>query len=166
MDSPVQQLVPPVVIISACGLLCLAQFGRYSGIIDRLRRFHRERFEAITRLPELDGAERELLADRCNHLEHQAHQVLELARLIRSALLMLVMAVICMIVSSLMIGLEQLWPVFGSHAAVTSFVIGLLFMLGGMIFVFAEVWRSLSVVGDEHRRLEVLEPGGTKQHKH
>ena len=156
MDSPIQQLVPPVVIISACGLLCLAQFARYSGIISRLRGFHRERFEAITKLPSLTGSERDLLADRSEHLEHQAHQVLCLARLVRGALLFLVLAVMCMVVSSLMIGLEQVWPAVGRNAAVVSFIAGLLCMLLGMAFVFAEVWRSLYVVTDEHERLETL----------
>lgn len=156
MDSPVQQLVPPVVIISACGLLCLAQFARYSGIIGRLRTLHRERFTGLAKLSSLSGHERDLTADRCDHLEVQAHRVLGMAKMIRNALLFLVLAVICMIVSSLMIGIGLVWPVPGRYGAVAAFVAGLLCMVSGMTFVFAELWSSLDVVTDEHRQIEAI----------
>jgi uncharacterized protein DUF2721 len=156
MDSPVQQLVPPVVIISACGLLCLAQFARYSGIIDRLRSLHRERFMGLAKLPSLSGRERDLLAGRCEHIETQAHHVLGLAKLIRNALLLLVLAVICMIISSLMIGLGHIWPTAGHYGSVSAFVAGLLSMLLGMVFVFAELWSSLNSVADEHHHIETI----------
>ncbi len=160
MDSPFQQLMPPVVIISACGLLCLAQFARYSGIIDRLRSLHRERFTGLSKLSSLSGCERELMVGRCDHLEVQAHGVIGLAKLIRAALMLLVLAVICMIVSSLMIGLGSVWPNAGHYGSVSAFVAGLLCMMLGMTFVFAELWSSLNAVSDEHVQIEAI---GTDQ---
>lgn len=156
MENPVQQLLPPVVIISACGLLCLAQFARYSGIISRLRLLHRERFTGLAKLSSLSGRERELMVGRCDHIEVQAHQVLGLAKLIRNALLFLVLAVICMIISSLMIGLGYFWPTTGHYGSVSAFVAGLGCMLLGMVFVFAELWSSLNSVADEHHHIETI----------
>jgi len=156
MDSPVQQLVPPVVIISACGLLCLAQFARYSGIISRLRSLHHERFTGLTKLPSLSGHEYELMNNRCEHIEVQTHRILELAKLIQKALLLLVMAVICMIVSSLMIGLGHIWPTVGQYGSVAAFITGLLCMLTSMLFVLAELWASLRIVSDEHEHIETI----------
>ena len=156
MDSPIQQLVPPVVIISACGLLCMGQFARYTAITGRLRGFHRERIEVITKLPPLEGHERHVLSLRADQLEQQAHGLLKLAKLIRNALLLLVLAVICMIISSMMIGLELVWENVGQVGAVVMFVAGLVCMLAGMVFVFAEVRRSLCLVAEEHRDIEQL----------
>ncbi len=156
MDSPVQQLVPPVVIISACGLLCLGQFARYTAITGRLRGFHRERLEGLAKLLSLTGEEHRLFAERCDELERQAHRLLGLVKLIRNALLLLVLAVMCMIVSSLMIGVEAFAPRVGWWGAVVAFVAGLLCMLSGMAFVFAEVRRSLTLVKQEHFWLEQI----------
>ena len=35
--------VGPVIVISACGLLCLAFYNRLAAVVTRLRGFHRER---------------------------------------------------------------------------------------------------------------------------
>src|SRR5436853_6699264 len=35
--------VVPIIVISACGLLCLAFYNRLAAIVTRLRAFHRER---------------------------------------------------------------------------------------------------------------------------
>jgi len=154
MDSPIQQLVPPVVIISACGLLCMAQFARYTALVGRVRQFHREYLAAFGRLRRCEPRERPLLQQLCTELETQAHGVLRLAGMVRNALIYLVLAVICMIVTSLMIGLELLWPRVGGAAAVVVFIAGLVCMLVGMIFVLAEIRISLGLVQHEHDELE------------
>lgn len=154
MDSPIQQLVPPVVIISACGLLCLAQFARYTTIVGRVRQFHREYLTAYGKLKHGTPDERPLFQAMCAELEQQASGVLRLACMIRSALIFLVLAVICMIVTSLMIGVEMVWPRVGGGGAVAVFVLGLMMMLVGMSFVLAEIRVSLRLVQHEHDQLE------------
>jgi len=157
MESPIQQLVPPVVIISACGVLCMAQFGRYTALIGRVREMHKERLLGLERLRTLRGQAYQFQLDRCNELESESHEVLGLIGLVRYGLLCLVGAVILMIVSSLFIGVEFFWVNVGRTGAVVAFVGGLLAMLLGMIFVFREVRLSLRVVLAEHDRLEALE---------
>lgn len=156
MQGPVEQLVPPVVMISACGLLCMAQFGRYSGVIGRIRGFHQERLKYLAQLPSLTGHELALTRRRSEELELQAHRVLELANMIRKALLFLVGAVMLLIVSSLLIGAELVWPNIGAGPSIAALVAGMTSMLIGMTYVFREVLVSLEVVNDEHERLESL----------
>ena len=44
--------VVPVVIISACGLLCLAFYNRMAAIVSRLRGFQRERLRVQSKTPD------------------------------------------------------------------------------------------------------------------
>ena len=57
--------VVPVVIISACGLLCLAFYNRLAAIVSRLRGFQRERLheqQLLNRAGSEDGPERSPIA--------------------------------------------------------------------------------------------------------
>ena len=153
MDSPIQQLLPPAVIISACGLLCLAQFAHYTAVVARVRQFHREYFKAFAQIRDSAPDERPLLEELCQELEQQARKVLGLAGLIRNALIFLVLAVICMILTSLIIGAEMVWPKVNG-LAVSVFITGLFCMLTGMVFVLTEIRVGLRPVQHEHRELE------------
>jgi len=158
MDGPIQQLIPPVLIISACGLLLLAQFSRYTSLIGRIREFHKQRVDILVKLVLLTGAQRRLTEERCQELEVQSHNLLKLVRLIRTALLCLVSTVMLMIASSLMIGTELLFPTIEMIGSTTSFVVGMLTMFIGMGFVFSEVCLSLCAVTLEHKRLDMATP--------
>src|SRR5439155_5458231 len=46
--------VGPIIVISACGLLCLAFYNRLAAVVTRLRSFHRER------LHEQDALDRQM----------------------------------------------------------------------------------------------------------
>ncbi|MBB6431422.1 putative membrane protein YqjE [Algisphaera agarilytica] len=132
----------------------MAQFARYTAIVGRVRQFHREYLNAYAKLQHCAPDERPLLQGICAELEQQAHGVLRLACMIRSALMFLVVAVICMIVTSLLIGLELVWPRVGAGLGLAVFVSGLVMMLVGMGYVFAEVRISLRLVQHEHAELE------------
>ena len=90
--------VVPVVVISACGLLCLAFYNRLSAMVTRLRGFHRERLEhqglldrhgaaAASGPAAAQAAARH--ARLLDVLEQQTSHVARRARLIRSTLLCL-----------------------------------------------------------------------------
>ena len=153
-ELSIQSLAPPLLIISACGLVGLAQFTRYTAIAGRIRGLHRERFELLEKLLHVSGEEKQIVAARCEMLSRQSQGLLGHARLTRNALLFIVGSVICMVASSLLIGVESLMPILCEVGAFASFVLGLSSLLIGMLFVFAEVMRSLSLVIDEHNELE------------
>jgi hypothetical protein len=76
--------VVPVVIISACGLLSLAFYGRLAALVARLRTFQREMLREQEKwAKEGPGDHQQLL----EVLRTQTLQVTERARLIRRALL-------------------------------------------------------------------------------
>src|SRR6185369_11893053 len=87
--------VVPVVIISACGLLCLAFYNRLAAIVSRIRGFQRERMheqEEYARALFSGKIDRVLLTRHhrvLDMLEAQTSRVIRRARLIRGTLLCL-----------------------------------------------------------------------------
>src|SRR3954451_32322 len=81
--------VGPIIVISACGLLCLAFYNRLAAVVTRLRSFHREQLheqEALDR--EQDSATSDDVAlvrhrELLGMLEVQARHVIKRAHWIR-----------------------------------------------------------------------------------
>jgi Protein of unknown function (DUF2721) len=139
--------VVPVVIISACGLLSLAFYGRLAAPVARLRTFQRELLREQEKwAKEGPGDHQQLL----EVLRTQTLQVTERARLIRGALLFFLTAVAILIVCSLTLVTSWFFHPAAFLAAVF-FVAGLLSMLGGVISAMMELRESLEQVELEGR---------------
>ncbi len=90
MIELIQPSLAPAVMFSAGGLLCLAQFARFTAIIGLVRTFNRERLSALQEAERADPGRRELLHQRSQGLEHQAGRVLAHAVTVRNGLRFLV----------------------------------------------------------------------------
>jgi hypothetical protein len=136
-----------VVIISACGLLSPAFYGRLAALMARLRSFQREMFrEQEKRAKAGPGDQQQLL----EILRTQTLQVTGRARLIRRALLFFLTAVAILIVGSPTLVTSWRFPPAAFLAAVL-FVAGLISMLGGVISAMLELRESLEQVELEGR---------------
>ena len=145
--SVISVSVVPVVIISACGLLSLAFYGRLAALVARLRTFQREMLREQEKwAKEGPGDHQQLL----EVLRTQTLQVTERARLIRRALLFFLSAVAILIVCSLTLVTSWFFPPAAFLAAVF-FIAGLLAMLGGVISAMMELRESLEQVELEGR---------------
>jgi len=133
--SVISVSVVPVVIISACGLLSLAFYGRLAALAAR---------EQGKWAKEGPGDRQQLL----EVLRTQTLQITQRARLIRRALQFFLTAVAILIVCSLTLVTSWFFPPAAVSAAVL-FVAGLLSMLGGVISAMLELRESL-----EHVELE------------
>ena len=139
--------VVPVVIISACGLLSLAFYGRLAAVVSRLRGFQREMLveqEKLTRTR--DVGEARLL----ELLTVQTQQVTRRARLIRLALIYFLLAVAFLIICSLTLVASRFVHQLELVAA-GFFVLGLLSMLCGIIAAMLELRGALQPVELETR---------------
>lgn len=142
-----RDLLAPVAMISANGLLCLALYNRLTAVITRLRMFDKERFDVHATLLN-DRTERphstasNPMLVRLTDLDEQCRLIARRARWLRDALLMLLIGVIGMLSSSLAIGLSQLWPSLSSVGLVI-FVTGILCMIVGILFAVRELAISL-----------------------
>ena len=143
--------VGPIIVISACGLLCLAFYNRLAAMVTRLRAFHRERLHEQDRL---NAARATTPADertvvRCQELigmlETQTRQVTQRAKLIRSTLICLLSTIICLAICSLALGLSTFHERLIQLAAVM-FILGLAMLVAGVVFALLEIKHALDPV--------------------
>jgi len=140
--SMMSMSVVPVVIISACGLLSLAFYGRLAAVVSRLRGFQREMLKEQEKLASAGGTDQSGLIEV---LRTQTQQVTRRARLIRLALLFFLIAVALLIVCSLTLAASWFVP-SAAFLAALFFVLGLLSMLGGIIAAMLELRGALQPV--------------------
>jgi ABC-type multidrug transport system fused ATPase/permease subunit len=145
--SVISMSVVPVVIISACGLLSLAFYGRLAAVVSRLRGFQREMLEEQEKRERKGEAEHARLIEV---LRTQTQQVTRRARLIRQALFFFLVTVALLIICSLT--LVASWFVHrAAFVAAVFFVMGLLSMLAGIISAMLELRGALQPVELETR---------------
>ncbi len=145
--SVISMSVVPVVIISACGLLSLAFYGRMAAVVSRLRGFQREILVEQEKFERTGDVEQARLIEI---LRTQTGQVTRRARLIRTALSFFLLAVALLILSSLT--LVASWFVReAAFVAAVFFVLGLLSMLAGIVAAMLELRGALEPVELETR---------------
>lgn len=157
----IQLLVAPVVMISACGLLCLALYNRLAAIVARARAFHKERFDAQARLAAAPESEEndpaaQHLRRRVELLDNQTDQILARAALVRNSVILLLATVICMLTCSLALGLSLLAGFFAG-VALTFFLIGVATAIVAMALAITELRRALDPVLLESSIIDELE---------
>ena len=158
MIELIQPFLAPAVMVSAGGLLCLAQFARFTSVIAQVRAFNRERFSALQEAERADPGRRELLHQRSQGLEHQAGRVLAHAVTVRNGLRFLVGGILLMVACSLTIGASLVLEPLGV-AALALFVLGLASTFAGLCLVLVELRVSLDVIKFEDENLSRLRRG-------
>ncbi len=158
--------VGPIIVISACGLLCLALYNRLAAVVTRLRGFHRERLTAHESIAKAKAAtppdDRAIVLGQeiLGMLELQTRAVIRRARLIRRALTCLLLTVGCLAVCSLALGLSTIAPPL-AYVAVGCFIAGMVLLVAAVGFALAEVARALEPVDLESRFVREMERSET-----
>jgi len=142
--------VVPVVIISACGLLCLAFYNRLSVVVTRLRSLQRERLAEYKELFKFDEGKKGLcLRKESEHflrfLEEQTADVLKRAKFLRNGIFSLITCIFALVLTSLLIGLSIFFPVV-DFFVLFFFVGGLGFLLTGLVFAGIEIQVALNPI--------------------
>lgn len=146
----------PIIVISACGLMCLAFYNRLSGLVARLRLFHRERLKEQEALnlqrasTQPDPAAIRMHQEMVEALEVQTAFLLNRARLIRRSLTCFLSTIACLSICSLVLGLSVLWPQL-IIPSVLFFIAGMVLLIVGVIIAMRELYRALQPVELESR---------------
>ncbi len=158
MIEVIQPILAPAVMLSAGGLLCLAQFARYTAVIALVRTFNHERVSVLQEADLAEPERRDLLFQRAEGLEHQAGRVMAHALTVKNALTFLVGGILLMVLCSLTVGASLVFAPLGV-AAVALFLLGLLATFAGLCLVLSELRVSLEVIRFEHDNLIRLRRG-------
>ncbi|MFA7238359.1 MAG: DUF2721 domain-containing protein [Phycisphaeraceae bacterium] len=154
----IQLLVAPVIMISACGLLCLALYNRLAAIISRARAFHKEWFDTQTKLDSItDPVIRSRFQHRAAVLRDQVNQILRRARLVRAALQCLLLTIICMLLCGVSLGLTLVHDQVFSFIALGSFTAGVVTTITAMILALRELAHALDPIVLEQAGIQLLE---------
>ncbi|MBP1622320.1 MAG: hypothetical protein H6Q07_340 [Acidobacteria bacterium] len=146
----------PIIVISACGLLCLAYYNRLSGMVARLRLFHRERLkekeelERLRAIAQPDPAALTMHEEMLQTLEAQTTEIMHRARLIRRSLSCFLLTIACLSICSLLVGISVLWPGL-IIASVLLFISGMALLVVGVIIAMRELHHALQPVELESR---------------
>jgi hypothetical protein len=151
----------PIIVISACGLLCLGFYNRLSGLVARLRLFHRERLKEQKELGRQRASAQPAPAAATMHqemlqaMEVQTTDIMNRARLIRQALSCFLLSIACLSICSLLLGLSVLWPRL-IIACVVFFIVGMMLLVAGVIFAMRELHQALQPVELESRFIDEI----------
>jgi len=159
----INSAIVPVVIISACGLLCLAFYNRLAMVVTRLRTLQRERLGEYKELFRLEDEKKSSVRRQeaehfLHYLEEQTVEVLKRARYLRNCLFCLITAIFALVLSSLLIGLSFVYPVL-DFLVLFFFVGGLLVILMGLYYAILEIKIALSPIKMESRFVQELIKG-------
>jgi hypothetical protein len=151
----------PIIVISACGLLCLAFYNRLSGMVARLRLFHRERLKEQAELgcqrgsAPRDSAAVKMHQEMLEALQVQITEIMKRARLIRQALSCFLLTIACLSICSLILGLSVLWPRL-IITSVVLFVVGMMLLVVGVTFTIVELSHALHPVEFESQLISEI----------
>ncbi len=141
----IEIMLAPAIMISACGLLLLGMNNKYSLVVNRIRLLNEERRNSRYALKSEKG-----LKKRHKSMDVQIEKLFYRMILIRNAVFSYSLAVAFFIVSSLLIGIIKISaPAQLNWLSITVFLIGMLFVLSGVIFAAIEVWKGYKIVDIE-----------------
>ena len=144
------QIVAPVIMISASGLMASTMYGRLSAIIGRLRDMQRARLTEIERFAKMPEEERDTtitateklwLEDLCK----QIPMLLIRASILTAVVVALLVCVGCQVCCSLVLAFEVMFPLLGlgERVPIVLFIIGAICMLLAAMLCVPELFLGL-----------------------
>ncbi len=158
MIDAIQPFLAPAIMISAGALLSIAQFARYTAIINLIRNLNQERLAIFQAMDQANPENLELMSERSSGLEHQVSKILTHAAMVKNALSFLLGGILMMLLCSLTIGASFVYNPLETVALIL-FVGGLASMLVGLGLLLAELRVSLQAIDFEHENLTRLRHG-------
>lgn len=153
--------VGPIIVISACGVLCLAFYNRMAAVVTRLRSFHRERLheqEALQQAMHASPPDEVAIVrhqELLGMLETQTTHVNRRARLIRLTLASLLLTIACLASCSLALGLSTFLSGL-LYIAAALFILGLVLLVVAVVFAMVELRHALDPVDLESRFVQKM----------
>lgn len=163
----IQLILAPVVMISACSITLTGLLNHYNEINHRVRAMTHERIDLLRstgqRLAAAFAAADEFTRERLDQIDQQLPVLLHRHMLIRNAMLSIYSAILVFIVNMFVIALAAISQTdWLSSVTLICFLIGMIVLFAGVLFVVFEVHLSQRAIEYETRR--VLQLGRETNH--
>lgn len=143
-------ILAPAIMISASALIMLALQGKYSQLIDRLRLLNDER-RTMKQAPQSSQ-------QRFENVVEQIEAILLRARLVRNSIMSLYLAITLFVISSIVIGVRLTLGIkVPIQPSLIVFMIGMLFVLSGVLYALRDIGSAYKVAQLEVRGVKELE---------
>ncbi len=137
----IQLMLAPGIMISACGLLLL-------GIVNRIRLLNDERRKIVHKLDDKDFSYHENV--RLASISKQLDALIYRVKLVKNAVLSYTIAVALFVLTSLLIGAEEILNISRlSYVITLLFSLGMIAVLSGVIFAAYETVKGYEIVSFE-----------------
>ena len=141
----IQLMLAPGLMISACGLLLLGMNSKYSLVVNRIRLLNEERRRVLKRSDDTEFTYQENI--RIESISKQLEKLTFRVKLVRNAVLFYTIAVALFVITSLLIGFGYLFDITRLNSFITTiFLLGMVSVLGGVIFAAYETYRGYEIV--------------------
>lgn len=154
-QSVLQQLITPVAIIPACGLLCLSTNARLTSVLGRIRALHGELLEHAGQADQKEPELNQISTLRIEGLTHQSQSLIRRATMLRHEMILLFIAIICLIITALVLGLSTIADGLQTLGAIT-LAMGLISTGAAMVVAIREMSHATQNVQYEHDRIDDL----------
>jgi hypothetical protein len=141
----IQLMLAPGLMISACALLLLGMNNKYSLIVNRIRLLNEERRKVLRKIDDPEFSYQENI--RFESISTQLAKLAYRVKLVRNAVLFYTIAVALFVITSLLIGFSYLFDMTRMNSFITSlFLLGMISVLGGVIYAAYETWKGYEIV--------------------
>lgn len=141
----IELMLAPAIMISACGLLLLGINNKYSIIVNRIRLLNQESRAIRKKIGSEDYTSDEDI--RLEIIAKQLPRLMFRLKLVRNAVMSYAVAVGLFVVTSLLLGLSYLTEGTNLNTVVmTVFLLGMIFVLVGIVFTGTETYKGYSIV--------------------
>jgi hypothetical protein len=144
----IQLMLAPAVMISACGLLLLGINNKYSLVVNRIRLLNEEKRRLLIKFGDGQHSTEENV-----RLESTATQIAALvyrAKLVRNTVLSYTTAVALFVITSLLLGISSVLSLQKlNYFIITAFLLGMLFVLIGVIYAGLETKKGYDIISYE-----------------
>lgn len=148
--SLIQATIAPDVMISGCALLCLVIQTRYGRVVDRIRIFNQEHFDL--RKNKASSKFGEDYEKRIEEIKIEVAMLMKRGNFLKLSLFALFSSILSFILTSFLIFSAYLLNALGLYSiAIVIFSLGLLLLIGGVVYAIREVAVSYAAVVHEIR---------------
>jgi len=141
----IQLMLAPAVMINACGLLLLGINNKFSNVVNRIRLLNDEKRKLTIKVGDKTPDTEEIV--RLESISKQITSLVIRGNLVKNSVLSFIVAIALFVFTSLLIGVLSLLTIAQMNfLIIVSFLLGMIAVFTGTVFMGLEVKRGYEII--------------------